>query len=63
MQDEIEAEAESIHQCRNEEVRKQEHHSAANALYKGALGAPPAGYGNNSYTPLMLLLLGYFWSF
>jgi hypothetical protein len=52
MQDEIEAEAESIHQRRDEEARKQEHRSAANALYEGALGALPAGYGNNGLTPV-----------
>ena len=41
MQDEIEAEAESIHQRRDEEAREQEHRSNANALYEGALGALP----------------------
>ncbi len=52
MQDEIEAEAESIHQRRDEEAREQEHRSDANALYEGALGALPAGYGNNGLTPV-----------
>ena len=49
---EIEAEAESIHQRRDDEAREQEHRSAANALYEGALGALPAGYGNNGLTPV-----------
>ena len=52
MQDEIEAEAESIHQRRDEEAREQEHRNAANALCEGALGALPAGYGNNGLTPV-----------
>ena len=52
MQDEIEAEAESIHQRRDDEARKQEHRSAANAHYEGALGALPAGYGNNGLMPV-----------
>ncbi len=52
MQDEIEAEAKSIHQRRDDEAREQEHRSAANALYEGALGALPAGYGNNGLFPV-----------
>ena len=51
MQDKIEAEAKSIHQRRNEESHKQEHCSAANALYEGALGALPAGYGVRQQRP------------
>ena len=52
MQDEFEAEAKSICQRCNEEARKQEHHSAADVLYEGALGALPAGYGNNGHVPV-----------
>ncbi len=52
MQDKIEAEAESIFQRCNEEAHEQEHSSAANALYEGALGALPAGYGNNGHVPV-----------
>ena len=52
MQGEIVAEAESIRQRRDEEAREQEHRSAANALYEGALGALPAGYGNNGHVPV-----------
>ena len=52
MQDEIEAEDESICQQRDEEAHKQEHCSAANALYEGALGALPVRYGNNGHVPV-----------
>ncbi len=52
MEDEIEAEAKSICQRRDEEAREQEHRSAVNALYEGALGALPAGYGNNGHIPV-----------
>jgi hypothetical protein len=63
MQDKIEAEAESIHQRCDEEVNKQEHCSATHALYKGALGALPAGYGNNGHMPVAASSAWAFWSF
>ena len=67
MQDEIEAKAESICQRHNGngEVCKQNHcHcSAANALYEGALGALPAGYGNNGHMPIDAYVAWHVWSF
>ena len=63
MQDEIVAEAESIHQRRDEEAREQEHCSAANALYEGALGALTAQYGNNGHVPVDASVARAFWSF
>ncbi len=52
MQDKIQAKSESICQCHDEENCDQKHCRGANALYKGTLGALPAGYGNIGHLPI-----------